>query len=126
MMTCLNNNNSNILSAMLTSLPLDILLLILDHLPLESLQSLRATCKAFLHVIAPRLFSDIHFTIRYGLPFFYYDLSSPSCTAAPYVVRLQIESPAFDSNASASEKDIIRMHLQDPSVSKLHNLETLV
>jgi F-box domain len=49
---------------MLASLALEILFLILDHLPTNALLSLRATCKALLYIITPRVFSDFCFDLR--------------------------------------------------------------
>jgi F-box associated protein len=44
---------------MLTSLPVEILLLILEYLPATPLLSLRATSKALLDLINPQLFSYV-------------------------------------------------------------------
>jgi hypothetical protein len=116
---------------MLTSLALDILLLIVDHLPTRCLRSLRITCKAFLHVVTPRLFSDACVNIRREHEFLF-DLSHPSCTIAPFINTLHVESLFFYNRYSrddtpASDKDAIRILSQylAPAVLKLRNLETL-
>jgi F-box domain len=123
---------------MLTSLASEIILLILDHLPNRALFSLRATCKALLYIVTPRVFSDFHFDLsRYPLQVHQLQtLSNPSCTIAPHVINLHIASLHIagysqDEESEYSQDDtlaslirIISQHLAS-SISKLCNLETV-
>jgi F-box-like len=130
---------------MLTSLALEIVFLILDRLPTEAQLSLRATCKAFLRIITPQLFSDFCFEIRCPTRLYEFEsgrtqfvdvqharrrlqhhqsLSNPYCTIAPYVINLHIV-PICD-RLDLINNDIRTVLLQylTSFISRLHNLET--
>jgi F-box domain len=119
--------------AMLASLASEVLLLILDRLSARALLYLRATCKGFLHIITPRVFSDycfdlsnhrhVHRQLRY-----LQSLSNPSCTVAPYVTSLHIASlhtaMQLDDPLTSAIRTVLSQYLI-PSISKLRNLETV-
>jgi F-box-like len=134
---------------MLTSLALEIVFLILDRLPTEAQLSLRATCKAFLRIITPQLFSDFCIEIccptrRYKFDEFRFvhlqlseiqqhtrrqlqrlqSLSNPYCTIAPYVISLHI-APILDPLLTDNEIQTVLLQHLTSSISKLHNLETV-
>ncbi|KAN0072951.1 hypothetical protein V8E54_009065, partial [Elaphomyces granulatus] len=122
---------------MLTSLPPETLCLILDRLPKGALLSLRATCKAFLHAITPYVFSDVCFSLRdidthHRLKCLQ-SLSNPSCTIAPYVIKLHIErlyiyTYTFPSADSVLVNSLIPTVLSEyfPSfISRMRNLKTV-
>jgi len=119
----------------LTSLPLEILLLILDYLPAKPLLSLRATCKALLHVINPQIFSAVRLSPSRttGNPRreqqCLESLSNPSSTIAPYVTGLHISSSSWRVPDIGS-KLVVKTVLSDPYItpsiiSKLRNLKTV-
>ena len=124
-----------------SSLPPEILLLILDHLPAVALLSLRATSKALLYVITPQVFSHVHLkpsrnvteNVRRELQCLQ-SLADPSSTIAPYVTTLYIASQRagvymYTSKTDASAKLVVRTVLSDQhltlSISKLRNLKTV-
>jgi hypothetical protein len=126
-----------------SSLPPEILLLILDHLPAGALLSLRATSKALLYVITPQVFSHVHLNLsqsrnatenpRRELQCLQ-SLADPSSTIAPYVTTLYIASQRagvymYTSKTDASAKLVVRTVLSDQhltlSISKLRNLKTV-
>ncbi|KAN0072933.1 hypothetical protein V8E54_009047 [Elaphomyces granulatus] len=104
---------------MLTSLAPETLCLILDRLPNEALLSLRAMCKAFLHAITPRVFSDVSFSTHNQLQCLQ-ALLNPSCTIAPYVISLHIAS------GNVSVNSLIPTTLPQYSpLSRMRNLKTV-
>jgi hypothetical protein len=123
---------------MLTLLPPEILLVILDHLPAEPLLSLRGTSKALLNAITPLLFSYVRLCPTHAKnppsdreQKCLQSLESPSSTIAPYVTGLYIGSRSatgFYEQKDAS-KLVVRTVLSDelitPCVSKLKNLKTV-
>jgi hypothetical protein len=134
---------------MLTSLALEILLLILDRLPTKALLSLRAICKAFLHIITPRVLSEVCFDLDFGIdgaigidPHRLLQrplqlqrqlqvLSNPSCTISPYVISLVLESPCSSDEwhqGYVSSELLVRTALSQhlaPSILNMRNLKTV-
>jgi F-box domain len=121
---------------MLSSLPPEILLVVLDHLPAEPLLSLRSTCKALLYIITPQLFSSVHLCPMKSPPRdreqkCLQSLESPYSTIAPYVRGLYIGSQratGFYELKDAS-KLIVRTVLADehitPCIARLRNLKAV-
>ena len=128
---------------MLTSLPsLDILLLIFDHLPVESLLLLRATSKALLHIITPRLFSYVRLlpasyristTISHNNLRCLRSLSSPLSTIAPHITSLHIASLRTERYENSKDELACKLPVRTvlspqhltPCISKLRNLKTV-
>jgi F-box associated protein len=117
---------------MLTSLPPETLCLVLDRLPDGALLSLRATCKAFLHAITPRVFSDVSFSLSDMNTHHQLEclqcLSTPSCTIAPYVISLSIKRLYFPFANSASVKSLVSTVLSKyfpKFISRMCNLKTV-
>jgi hypothetical protein len=95
---------------------------ILDCLPTEDLLSLRATCQTFLHIITPRIFSNLHLcrSIHHQLKCLQ-SLSSPYCTISPYIISLKIISADIDCG-----RDMLKSFVYFPSaISRMCNLKTV-
>jgi hypothetical protein len=111
---------------MLASLVPENLSLILNRLQTGDLLSLRATSKAFLSVITPRVFSDFQLDLCADDPSRQLQslrsLSNPSCTIAPYIISLHIES-LHTAGDYKLPRAVLSKYLA-PAISKLRNLET--
>jgi hypothetical protein len=113
----------------LNLLPTEILLSILDFVPIFSLKSLRRVCKAFVSIVTPRLFSSSSFIIHKELDFLY-DLSDSSGSVAPWINTLHIESqfylpPPPQTDAEREAARVLSERLAPLVLPKLRNLETL-
>ena len=122
-------SNDEVAATMLTSLPTEILLSILDFVPTFTLKFLRRVCRAFISIVTPRLFSSANFIIHKELDFLY-DLSNAACTIAPWINTLHIESqfylpPPPQTDAEREAARVLAERLAPLVLPKLRNLETL-